>query len=101
MSPFERLLLAVATEGSSKAAKILKAAGVTPQALNTAIENLRQGRTADSANAEAGYDALKKYARDLTEEARKGNLDPVIGRDEGNSPHHSSPVAPNQKTTRC
>ncbi len=53
-----------------------------PQALNTAIKDLRQGRTADSATAENSYDALKKYARDLTELARTGKLDPVIGRDE-------------------
>ena len=57
-------------------------AGVTPQNLNTAIEALRKGRTADSANAEQAYDALKKYARDLTQAARDGKLDPVIGRDE-------------------
>jgi len=61
---------------------ILKQAGVTPQTLNTAINALRQGRTADSASAEESYEALKKYARDLTEVARKGKLDPVIGRDE-------------------
>ena len=64
------------------AAKILKDAGVTPQGLNKAIADLRQGRTADSATAENSYDALKKYARDLTELARNGKLDPVIGRDE-------------------
>ena len=57
-------------------------AGVTPQTLNAAIEDLRKGRTADSASAENAYDALKKYARDLTEAARSGKLDPVIGRDE-------------------
>ena len=57
-------------------------AGVTPQTLNAAIEDLRKGRTADSATAENAYDALKKYARDLTEAARDGKLDPVIGRDE-------------------
>jgi ATP-dependent Clp protease ATP-binding subunit ClpB len=55
---------------------------VTPQSLNSAIEEIRQGRTADTASAEEGYDALKKYARDLTEAAREGKLDPVIGRDE-------------------
>ena len=78
----ERLLLAIALEKSCDAGKILAAAGVTAQGLNTAIEELRKGRTADSATAENAYDALKKYARDLTEAAREGKLDPVIGRDE-------------------
>jgi ATP-dependent Clp protease ATP-binding subunit ClpB len=78
----ERLLLAIAMEKASDAGKILANAGVTPQALNKAIEDLRKGRTADSATAENAYDALKKYARDLTEAARTGKLDPVIGRDE-------------------
>src|SRR5579862_110227 len=78
----ERLLLALATEKGTEAAKILERAGVTPQVLNAAINDLRKGRTADSASAENAYDALKKYARDLTEAARNGKLDPVIGRDE-------------------
>src|SRR5580704_14972825 len=78
----ERLLLALATEKSSDAGQILAKAGVTPQSLNAAIEALRKGRTADSASAENAYDALKKYARDLTQAARDGKLDPVIGRDE-------------------
>jgi ATP-dependent Clp protease ATP-binding subunit ClpB len=78
----ERLLLALALEKDSEAGKILKAAGVTPQNLNAAINALRKGRTADSASAENAYDALKKYARDLTQAARDGKLDPVIGRDE-------------------
>ena len=78
----ERLLLALALEKNSDAGKILSHAGVTPQALNAAIEALRKGRTADSATAENAYDALKKYARDLTQAARDGKLDPVIGRDE-------------------
>ncbi|HUZ66973.1 MAG TPA: ATP-dependent chaperone ClpB, partial [Beijerinckiaceae bacterium] len=78
----ERLLLALAMEKSSEAGKILANAGATPQGLNGAIEDLRKGRTADSASAENSYDALKKYARDLTEAARAGKLDPVIGRDE-------------------
>jgi len=78
----ERLLLAIAMDKSTGAGKALAEAGVTPQALNGAVEALRKGRTADTANAEAGYDALKKYARDLTEAARGGKLDPVIGRDE-------------------
>jgi ATP-dependent Clp protease ATP-binding subunit ClpB len=78
----ERLLLAVALEKDSDAGKILAKAGVTPQNLNSAIEQLRKGRTADSQSAENAYDALKKYARDLTQAARDGKLDPVIGRDE-------------------
>jgi ATP-dependent Clp protease ATP-binding subunit ClpB len=78
----ERLLLALALEKNSEAGKILSQAGVTPQTLNAAIEALRKGRTADSASAENAYDALKKYARDLTQAARDGKLDPVIGRDE-------------------
>ena len=78
----ERLLLAIAMDKGSEAGKALAQAGVTPQSLNGAIEALRAGRTADSASAESGYDALKKYARDLTEVAREGKLDPVIGRDE-------------------
>ena len=78
----ERLLLALALEKNSEAGKILAQAGVTPQNLNAAIEALRKGRTANSASAENAYDALKKYARDLTQAARDGKLDPVIGRDE-------------------
>ena len=78
----ERLLLALAMENDTEASRILKEAGITPQSLNAAIEELRKGRTADSASAENAYDALKKYARDLTEAAREGKLDPVIGRDE-------------------
>ncbi len=77
----ERLLQALVVEPSD-AAKILKSAGLTAQGLNTAINDIRKGRTADSATSEQGYDALKKYARDLTEAAREGKLDPVIGRDE-------------------
>jgi ATP-dependent Clp protease ATP-binding subunit ClpB len=78
----ERLLLALALEKDTDAGKALAKAGVTPQNLNSAIEALRKGRSADSATAENSYDALKKYARDLTEAAREGKLDPVIGRDE-------------------
>jgi ATP-dependent Clp protease ATP-binding subunit ClpB len=78
----ERLLLGLALEKNSAAGDILNKGGVTPQNLNTAIEALRKGRTADSATAENAYDALKKYARDLTQAARDGKLDPVIGRDE-------------------
>ena len=77
----ERLLLALALS-STEAGKALKEGGVTAQKLNEAINDLRQGRTADSASAEDGYEALKKYARDLTEAARDGKIDPVIGRDE-------------------
>ena len=75
-------MLALALEKGSESARILANAGVNAQTLNTAIEDLRKGRTADSASAENAYDALKKYARDLTEAARSGKLDPVIGRDE-------------------
>ena len=78
----ERLLLALALSAGTPPADILKDAGVTPQALNAAIKDLRKGRTADSSGAEDAYDALKKYARDLTQAARDGKLDPVIGRDE-------------------
>src|ERR1700760_1598038 len=78
----ERLLLGLTIDKDSEAGAILKKAGVTPQNLNAAIEALRKGRTADSATAENAYDALKKYARDLTQAARDGKLDPVIGRDE-------------------
>ena len=78
----ERLLTAMAVEKSAKTADILAKAGVTPTALNRVIEEIRKGRTADSASAEQGYDALKKYARDLTADARSGKLDPVIGRDD-------------------
>ncbi len=77
----ERLLFGlVIAEG--KASEILKKAGLTPQKLEEAIGKLRKGRTAQSSSAEDQYEALKKYARDLTEDARKGKLDPVIGRDE-------------------
>ncbi|GBE44110.1 chaperone protein ClpB [bacterium BMS3Bbin10] len=78
----ERLLLALSVEKETEAAKILKNAGITPNSLNDAINELRKGRTADSASAEQAYDALKRYTRDLTEAARDGKLDPVIGRDE-------------------
>ena len=78
----ERLLLAMLLAKSSKAATALAESGVTAQGLNAAINEIRKGRTADSAAAEEGYDALKRYARDLTEMAREGKLDPVIGRDE-------------------
>ncbi len=78
----ERLLLAMTLATTSAAGKALANAGVSAEALNTAINTLRKGRTADTAGAEDRYDALKKFARDLTEAAELGKLDPVIGRDE-------------------
>ncbi|HRI76918.1 MAG TPA: ATP-dependent chaperone ClpB [Alphaproteobacteria bacterium] len=78
----ERLLQGVTLVPQSEAAKLLKENGVDAQKLNAAINQMRKGRTADSASAEDQFDALKKYARDLTEEAINGKLDPVIGRDE-------------------
>ena len=78
----ERLLLALALAKGTLAGDALTKAGVTPQGLNTAIEGIRKGRSADTAGAEDRYDALKKFARDLTQAARDGKLDPVIGRDE-------------------
>ncbi len=77
----ERLLTAIAREGGDAAA-VLKKAGVTPAGLEEAAKSLRKGKTADSASAEDAYDALKRYARDLTQAARDGKIDPVIGRDE-------------------
>ena len=79
--PVERILTALAIT-KSNAEKALKAAGVTAQGLNAAINDVRKGRTADTATAESQYDALKKFARDLTEAARDGKIDPIIGRDE-------------------
>ena len=78
----ERLLLALALATTTAAGQALKSAGVTADGLNTSIEALRGGRAAHSSGAENAYDAMKKYARDLTEAARAGKLDPVIGRDE-------------------
>ena len=77
----ERLLAAIARDGGD-AAQALKKAGVTEKSLEAAASDIRKGRTADSASAEEGYDALKRYARDLTQAARDDKLDPVIGRDE-------------------
>ncbi|WP_420396700.1 ATP-dependent chaperone ClpB [Nioella sp.] len=77
----ERILTALAMV-KSKAKDALDAGAVNAQALNSAINDLRKGRTADSAGAEDSYEALKKYARDLTEAAREGKIDPIIGRDE-------------------
>ena len=78
----ERMLLALLLTPKCGAASILMASGLTAQALNSAINDIRKGRTAHSASSEEGYDALKKYAQDLTARARDGKLDPVIGRDE-------------------
>jgi len=110
----ERMLIALAGLKSSKAADALKAAGVTANMLEAAVTQLRQGRTADSANAEEGYEALKKYTRDLTADARSGKLDPEVharsdrgcalrkarscdwpGR--GNPPSDPGPVTPDQE----
>ncbi len=78
----ERLLQALIIETSAATSGILSKAGLTASKLNQVINEIRKGRTADGANAEAGFDALKKYARDLTADARDGKLDPVIGRDD-------------------
>jgi ATP-dependent Clp protease ATP-binding subunit ClpB len=78
----ERLFLSLVLATGAEVGKILTAAGLTPQSLNEAINAIRKGRTADSATAENAYEALQKYTRDLTEAAREGKLDPVIGRDE-------------------
>ncbi|NOD78891.1 ATP-dependent chaperone ClpB [Ruegeria sp. HKCCD4332] len=79
--PVERVLMALCMV-KSKAKDALEAGAVSAQKLNEAINDIRKGRTADTASAEEGYDALKKYARDLTEAAAEGKIDPIIGRDE-------------------
>ena len=79
--PVERILMALCMV-KSKAKDAMDAGAVTAQSLNTAIDDIRKGRTADTASAEEGYDALKKYAHDLTEAAEQGKIDPIIGRDE-------------------
>ncbi len=79
--PVERVLMALAMV-PSEAKKAMEAGAVNAQALNAAINDIRKGRTADTASAEEGYEALKKYALDLTERAREGKIDPIIGRDE-------------------
>jgi ATP-dependent Clp protease ATP-binding subunit ClpB len=79
--PVERILTALALV-KSPAREALEAGAVTAQSLNGAINDLRKGRTADTAGAEDGYEALKKYSHDLTEAAREGKIDPIIGRDE-------------------
>ncbi|MFT4372026.1 ATP-dependent chaperone ClpB, partial [Bartonella bacilliformis] len=78
----ERVLQALSIEKTAKTADILTRAGVTPQALNQAINTMRKGRTTSSPHAESHYEALQKYARNLTQDAREGKLDPVIGREE-------------------
>ena len=93
----ERLLLALAIEKDSEAGRALAQAGVTPQALNAAIEALRKGRTADSASAENAYDALKKYARDLTEAARVGQARPGDRARRGDPADHPGAVAAHQE----
>ena len=80
--PVQRLLQAIALASDNPAGKALAASNVTAKALEAAIQDVTGGRSADSAGAEESYDAMKKYARDLTEAARAGKLDPVIGRDE-------------------
>jgi len=79
--PVERILMALVMV-KSKAKDALEAGNVSAQKLNEAINDIRKGRTADTASAEEGYDALKKYAHDLTEAAAAGKIDPIIGRDE-------------------
>jgi ATP-dependent Clp protease ATP-binding subunit ClpB len=78
----ERMLQALSLASGTQAAKILGEAGVTPQKLNSAINDMRKGRVANSANAEEGFEALKKYTKDFTQLAKDGKLDPVIGRDD-------------------
>ena len=78
----ERILQAFTMAEGTECQKLLAASGLTVERLNAAINDIRRGRKADSAGAESSYDAMKKYARDLTEAAREGKLDPVIGRDE-------------------
>ena len=78
----ERLLLALAMDRNTEAGRIIAEAGATPERINAAVNEIRKGRTADSTSAEEGFDALKRYARDLTAAAAEGKIDPVIGRDE-------------------
>ncbi|AKM06459.1 ATP-dependent chaperone ClpB [Pelagerythrobacter marensis] len=80
--PVQRILQALALSADSAAGRALKAANVDAKGLEAAIQDVTGGRTADSSGAEESYDAMKKYARDLTQAARDGKLDPVIGRDE-------------------
>lgn len=78
----ERILQAMVMAKSTDLGGMLESANITPEALNKAINAMRKGRTADTAQAEGKYEALNKYARDLTADARDGKLDPIIGRDE-------------------
>ena len=93
----ERLLLGLTLEKDSEAGSILKKGGVTPQNLNAAIEALRKGRTADSATAENAYDALKKYARDLTAGGARRQARSRDRPRRGNPPHHPGAVPPHQE----
>ena len=93
----ERLLLALALEKDSEAGKILARAGVTPQNLNAAIEALRKGRTADTSSAENAYDALKKFARDLTAGCARRQDRPGDRARRGNPAHHPGALAPHQE----
>ena len=97
----ERLLLALAMESSSDAGRVLKDAGVTPAALNQAINDIRKGRTADSASAEQGYDALKRYARDLTAPCRRGQDRPGHRPRRGDPAHHPGAVPAHQEQSRA
>ena len=97
----ERLLLAIAVEGQSDAARALKDAGVTPQGLNGAINDVRKGRTADTASAEQGYDALKRYARDLTRSGRQRQDRSGHRPRRGDPPHHPGALPPHQEQPRA
>ena len=96
----ERLLLALAVEKDTESGRALAAAGVTAASLNAAINALRKGRTADNATAENAYDALKKYARDLTEAAREGKPRPGDRPRRGDPPHYPGPGPGAPRTTR-
>ena len=93
----EYMLLAIALASGTDAAEVLKRNGVTAQSLRQAIENIRKGRKADSPSAEQSYEALKKYTRDFTEEARQNKLDPGHRSRRGNPPFHPGALAPHQK----
>ena len=97
----ERLLLAIALEKGGESGKILADAGVTAQALNGAINEIRKGRTADSASAEQSYDALKRYARDLTEAAARRQARSRHRARRGDPPHHPGAVAAHQEQSRA
>ena len=93
----ERLLLALAIEKSASTAKTLADAGVTPNGLNAAINEIRKGRTADSDAAEDSYEALSKFTTDVTDAARRGKLDPVSRARGRGPPHHPDSGAPHQE----